>query len=81
MSVSLSRKQTSFILQIEHEPLAVDDLSILRDRRVNAGAAFGIGRSSLSANQTTSFSLVSGFGSGAYSPKLLAGIRQTVFRL
>jgi hypothetical protein len=34
------------------------------------------GRSSLSANQTTSFFLVSGFGSGAYSAKLLAGTRQ-----
>jgi hypothetical protein len=31
------------------------------------------GRSSLSANQTTSFFLVSGLGSGAYSAKLLAG--------
>jgi hypothetical protein len=30
----------------------------------------------LSANQTTSFFLVSGFGSGAYSAKLLAGTRQ-----
>ena len=34
------------------------------------------GRSSLSANQTTSFFFVSGFGSGAYSAKLLAGTRQ-----
>src|SRR5579872_4791672 len=34
------------------------------------------GRSSLSANQTTSFFLVSGFGSGAYSAKLLNGTRQ-----
>ena len=34
------------------------------------------GRSSLSANQTTSFFLVSGFGSGAYSAKLFAGTRQ-----
>jgi hypothetical protein len=33
------------------------------------------GRSSSSANQTTSFFLVSGFGSGAYSEKLLAGTR------
>jgi hypothetical protein len=33
------------------------------------------GRSPLSANQTTSFFLVSGFGSGAYSAKLLAGTR------
>jgi hypothetical protein len=33
------------------------------------------GRSSLSANQTTSYFLVSGFGSGAYSAKLLAGTR------
>jgi hypothetical protein len=31
------------------------------------------GRSALRANQTTSFFLVSGFGSGAYSAKLLAG--------
>jgi hypothetical protein len=34
------------------------------------------GRSSLSANHTTSFFLVSGFGSGAYSAKLFAGIKQ-----
>ena len=34
------------------------------------------GRSSLSANQTTSFFLVSGFGSGVYSAKLLAETRQ-----
>src|SRR5256885_11761941 len=34
------------------------------------------GRSSLSANQTTSFFFVSGFGSGAYSAKLLAGTKQ-----
>src|ERR1700720_4777327 len=34
------------------------------------------GLSSLSANQTTSFFLVSGFGSGAYSAKLLNGTRQ-----
>jgi hypothetical protein len=33
------------------------------------------GRSSSSANQTTSFFFVSGFGSGAYSEKLLAGTR------
>ena len=32
-------------------------------------------RSSLSANQTTSFFFVSGFGSGAYSAKLLAGTK------
>jgi hypothetical protein len=36
------------------------------------------GRLSLSANQTTSFLPVSGFGSGAYSAKLLAGTRQRV---
>src|ERR1700760_814847 len=34
------------------------------------------GLSSFSANQTTSFFFVSGFGSGAYSAKLLAGTRQ-----
>ena len=33
------------------------------------------GRSSLSANQTTSFFFVSGFGSGAYSAKLFAGTK------
>src|SRR6185436_4516042 len=33
-------------------------------------------RSSLIANHTTSFFVVSGFGSGAYSAKLLAGTRQ-----
>ena len=32
----------SFILEIEHVPLAVDDLPILHDWRVDAGAAFGI---------------------------------------
>ena len=39
-----------------------------------AKAASGL--SSLSANQTTSFFLVSGFTSGAYSAKLLNGTRQ-----
>jgi hypothetical protein len=34
------------------------------------------GRSSFRANHTTSFFLVSGFGSGAYSEKVLAGTRQ-----
>src|SRR6202022_2839174 len=34
------------------------------------------GRSSLRANQTMSFFFVSGFGSGAYSAKLLNGTRQ-----
>src|SRR6478736_5892541 len=34
------------------------------------------GRSLVSANQTTSFFLVSGFGSGAYSAKLFAGTKQ-----
>jgi len=34
------------------------------------------GRFSFSANHTTSFFFVSGFGSGAYSAKLLAGTRQ-----
>ena len=34
------------------------------------------GRFSLRANQTTSFFLVSGFASGAYSAKLLAGTKQ-----
>src|SRR5580704_13830636 len=33
------------------------------------------GRSSLSANQTTSFLPVAGFGSGAYSEKLFAGTK------
>lgn len=33
------------------------------------------GRLSLRANQTTSFFLISGFGSGAYSAKLLNGTR------
>ena len=32
----------SFILEIEHVPLAVDDLPISRDWRVDAGAALGI---------------------------------------
>jgi hypothetical protein len=39
------------------------------------------GRSSLSANQTTSFFLVSGFGSGAYLAKLLAGTKAAVLWL
>src|SRR6201987_3916928 len=34
------------------------------------------GRSALRANHTMSFFLVSGFGSGAYSAKLFAGIKQ-----
>ena len=44
--------------------------------RVQMPAKANSGRSSLSANQTTSFFLVSGFGSGAYSAKLLAGTKQ-----
>jgi hypothetical protein len=35
----------------------------------------------LSANQTTSFFFVSGFGSDAYSAKLLNGTRQRLSRL
>ena len=34
------------------------------------------GRLSFSANQTTSFFFISGFGSGAYSAKLFAGTKQ-----
>jgi hypothetical protein len=34
------------------------------------------GRSSFKANHTTSFFFVAGFGSGAYSAKLLAGTRR-----
>src|SRR5215207_1568672 len=37
------------------------------------------GRSSFNANQPTSFFLVSGFGSGAYSAQLLNGTRQRLF--
>src|SRR5882672_11691070 len=48
--------------------------SLLNSVQIPANANGG--RSSLSANQTTSFFLVSGFGSGAYSAKLLAGTRQ-----
>jgi hypothetical protein len=40
------------------------------------GADGASGRSSLIANQTTSFFFVSGFGSGAYSARLLNGTRQ-----
>src|SRR5262245_36311199 len=39
---------------------------------VQMAAKANSGRSSLSANQTTSFFFVSGFGSGAYSANLLA---------
>jgi len=48
--------------------------------RLRLGATVSVeGRllSSLSANHTTSFFLVSGFGSGAYSAKLLAGTRDS----
>jgi len=31
----------SFILRIEHVPLAIDHLAVLRDPHVDAGAAFG----------------------------------------
>jgi hypothetical protein len=37
-----SRRAGLFILQIEYISLAVDDLSVLRNRRVNAGATLGI---------------------------------------
>jgi hypothetical protein len=43
---------------------------------VHMPAKANSGRSSLSANQTTSFLPVSGFGTGAYSAKLLAGTKQ-----
>src|SRR6267154_6643925 len=42
---------------------------------VQMPAKANTGRSSLRANQTTSFFFVSGFGSGAYSAKLFAGTR------
>src|ERR1017187_4511050 len=48
--------------------------SPLNSVQMPANAASG--RSSFSANHTTSFFLVSGFGSGAYSAKLLNGTRQ-----
>ena len=37
-----STSPVTFIFGIAHEPLAVDDLPILRDRHVNAGAALGV---------------------------------------
>src|SRR5258705_7976352 len=43
---------------------------------VQMPAKANTGRSSLNANQTTSFFFVSGFGSGAYSAKLLTGTKQ-----
>jgi hypothetical protein len=46
----------------------------LNSVQVPAKAASGL--SSLSANHTRSFFLVSGFGSGAYSAKLLNGTKQ-----
>ena len=48
--------------------------AITLERRPDAREADS-GRSSFSANHTTSFFFVSGFGSGAYSAKLLAGTR------
>src|SRR5258707_8085278 len=48
--------------------------SPLNSVQMPANAASGL--SSFSANQTTSFFLVSGFGSGAYSAKLLNGTKQ-----
>src|SRR5690242_1702193 len=42
---------------------------------VHIPAKANSGRLSSSANHTTSFFFVSGFGSGAYSAKLLAGTR------
>ena len=47
---------------------------VLNSVQIPAKAVNGL--SSLSANHTTSFFLVSGFGSGAYSAKLLNGTRQ-----
>src|ERR1700746_959131 len=44
-------------------------------KMVHIPAKANSGRSSFSANRTTSFFLVSGFGSGAYSAKLLAGTK------
>src|SRR6185437_12501750 len=45
-------------------------------RVVQMPANVNRGRVSSTANQTTSFFFVSGFGSGAYSAKLFAGTRQ-----
>ena len=63
-----------------HRPGAVPELADLVPRSplnsVQMPAKQVSGRSSLIANQTTSFFLVSGFGSGAYSAKLLAGTKQ-----
>jgi hypothetical protein len=56
---------------VKHDP---DDGLPLNSVQMPAKA--NSGRSSLSANHTTSFFFVSGFGSGAYSAKLLAGTRQ-----
>src|SRR6266404_1293884 len=45
-------------------------------KSVQMPAKANSGRSSFNANQTTSFFLVSGLGSGAYSAKLFTGTRQ-----
>ena len=50
--------------------------AVALERRSRCRRSANSGRSSLSANQTTSFFLVSGFGSGAYSAKLLNGTKQ-----
>jgi hypothetical protein len=47
-----------------------------RRKAVEMPAKANSGRSALSANHTTSFFLVTGFGSGAYSEKLFAGTKQ-----
>jgi hypothetical protein len=46
-------------------------------RFVHMPANANCGRSSISANQTISFFLVTGFGPGAYSAKLLSKLRIT----
>ena len=68
------------VLALEIEsPLRPTDCAVGNSPNIGAhasGQSAISGRSSLSANQTTSFFFVSGFGSGAYSAKLLTGTRQ-----
>ena len=57
--------------------LGVTALGALNSVQIPAKA--NSGRSSLIANHTTSFFLATGFGSGTYSEKLLAGTRHRFF--
>jgi hypothetical protein len=74
----ISRRIAALELRVTRSLRRTGSLKVGNGPRLmnSIGVLQAIGLSSLSANQTTSFFLVAGFGSGAYSAKLLSGTRQ-----